>query len=72
MARRAMRSPGDGRRDWNATVLFVADGARTQPETATLARLSGDEFAVLIPGADSEMAAHTAEQLLHALERPLG
>jgi diguanylate cyclase (GGDEF)-like protein len=41
------------------------------PSRATLARLSADEFAVLLPDADAASAADTAEVILRALEQPL-
>ena len=37
----------------------------------TVARLSGDEFAVLLPGADLAGAQHVAAALLHALDVPV-
>jgi diguanylate cyclase (GGDEF)-like protein/PAS domain S-box-containing protein len=39
-------------------------------ETDLLARLGGDEYAVLLPGADAERACVVAGHLLRALERP--
>jgi diguanylate cyclase (GGDEF)-like protein len=41
------------------------------PESVTLARLSGDEFAILLPGASAQQAGHFAERLLRALQRSL-
>jgi diguanylate cyclase (GGDEF)-like protein len=41
------------------------------PDSATLAHLSGDEFAVVLPGADAEAASLTAEALLRTLDEPL-
>jgi predicted signal transduction protein with EAL and GGDEF domain len=39
-------------------------------ESDTIARLGGDEFAALLPTATPEMAVHTAQRLLAALELP--
>jgi diguanylate cyclase (GGDEF)-like protein len=39
------------------------------PASATLARLAGDEFAVLLPDADAAEASNVAESLLRALAR---
>jgi diguanylate cyclase (GGDEF)-like protein len=41
------------------------------PSSATLARLSSDEFAVLLVDADAASAADTARTILRALEQPL-
>jgi diguanylate cyclase (GGDEF)-like protein len=35
-----------------------------------LARMRGDEFALLLPGSDAEQAVHTAQQMLEALKEP--
>ena len=37
----------------------------------TVARLEGDEFALILPGASGEGAVHIAGKLLHELRRPL-
>src|SRR5437773_8603410 len=39
------------------------------PSSATLARLAGDEFAVLLPDANAAEASRVAESLLRALAR---
>ena len=41
------------------------------PHSATLARLSGDEFAVVLPGADATTAARIAGVILRTLAKPL-
>lgn len=38
--------------------------------TDTVARFGGDEFAIVLPGADGAGATHVAQQLLKTLERP--
>src|SRR5215210_357890 len=45
--------------------------ASAVPETATLVRLSGDEFGVVLPRTDARRAAEVAQDLLDTLERPL-
>jgi diguanylate cyclase (GGDEF)-like protein/PAS domain S-box-containing protein len=48
-------------------------GSRLQnalPGAGTLARVGGDEFAVLLPGADADAACATGERLLRVLEEP--
>ena len=45
--------------------------ARELPASATLARLSADEFAVLLVEADAASAVDTAGAILRALEQPL-
>jgi diguanylate cyclase (GGDEF)-like protein/PAS domain S-box-containing protein len=44
--------------------------ANLRPED-TLSRQGGDEFVMALPGLDSVAAAHTAEQILHAIVRPV-
>src|SRR5256885_285040 len=39
-------------------------------ETDTLARLGGDEVAVILPGADEGGAGHVAQKIIGALQRP--
>jgi diguanylate cyclase (GGDEF)-like protein len=55
-------------------VLGIA-GTRLQKvlgDDATVARIGGDEFAVLIPQVDdAESASETAEEIIHALNRPI-
>jgi diguanylate cyclase (GGDEF)-like protein len=41
------------------------------PLSATLARLSGDEFAIVLPGASADTAAGTADRLLRTVEQPI-
>jgi len=36
----------------------------------TVGRLGGDEFLIMLPGADAEAAAHVAQKLLDAVSRP--
>ena len=40
-------------------------------QTAQLARMGGDEFAVLLPATQLETACRLADEILHALESPL-
>jgi diguanylate cyclase (GGDEF)-like protein len=42
------------------------------PESATVACLAGDSFAVMLPGADGNCAAQMAARVLHAIQQPLG
>jgi len=41
------------------------------PDSATLARLSGDEFAFLLPGGSTDTASGFAKRILRTLEKPL-
>ncbi|HZQ34869.1 MAG TPA: sensor domain-containing diguanylate cyclase [Dehalococcoidia bacterium] len=40
--------------------------------TDTVARMGGDEFAAVLPGADSAGATRAAQQIVRAVERPFG
>ena len=46
-------------------------GCCRMPEAAVLARLSGDEFGLLLPGADEAQAQAMGRRLLGALDEPL-
>jgi diguanylate cyclase (GGDEF)-like protein/PAS domain S-box-containing protein len=44
--------------------------SRVVRETDTVGRLGGDEFLVLLPGADAQAAAHVAQKVVDACARP--
>jgi diguanylate cyclase (GGDEF)-like protein len=57
-----------GHRTGDAVIRSVADLLRRQiRETDVLARLGGDELAVLLPYADEQQARHVAQKLVEAL-----
>ncbi|GGL07331.1 putative bifunctional diguanylate cyclase/phosphodiesterase [Deinococcus radiotolerans] len=71
----------DGFKDVNDTFghpvgddLLRLVAARLQthlPARATLARVGGDEFTLVLPGADEAQALHTARRLLNSLSDPV-
>jgi len=62
----------DGREAGDEVLVQVAQVLAPLPgRGATLARVGGDEFMVLLPGVGLEGAVAMAERLLHGLEQPL-
>ncbi|WP_084692305.1 diguanylate cyclase domain-containing protein [Parafrankia elaeagni] len=55
-----------------AAALSAAQSVTALPGRATASRFGGDEFGVLLPGADGETAGRVAERLGRALREPIG
>jgi diguanylate cyclase (GGDEF)-like protein len=45
--------------------------ANALPRSAMVARLSGDEFAIVLPGANADIASQAAEHVLRTVEQPV-